>query len=179
MKAVLDSVDKDLFVNMKPVGFVPYYIDKKKMPRVHNKYLSRDIGSLTDTKTVSQKTNLTFMVRQSMGAFLKKLHKFSSLNDATLIYSMWRGYENTAYTKSFLDLCRSLGMRIEYLHASGHAYREQLENAVNCLNPKTLIPIHTENAENFREMHGNVVLLEDGEIWGFTDGSFSTISCRS
>jgi ribonuclease J len=99
-----------------------------------------------------------------MGQFLKRLDKLSPLDGSTLIYSFWKGYEDTAPTKRFLDVCRSLGINIEYLHASGHAYREQLESAIMRLNPTTLVPIHTESAECFQEMHSNVVILNDGEI---------------
>ena len=162
MKAVTEGVKAPLLI-LNEVGFVPYYIDKKKTPRIH-KYLASDIQNFSGAETVSKMTNLTFMVRQSMGDFLVRLDKLTPLAGSTLIYSMWQGYENTGPTKKFLDLCRSLGMNIEYLHTSGHAYREQLETAVHRLNPKTLVPIHTESAEAFREMHGNVVLLDDGEV---------------
>ena len=75
---------------------------------------------------------------------------------------MWRGYENAACTKKFLSLCRSLGMNIDYLHASGHAYREQLDTCVLRTNPTALVPIHTESTELFRDMHNNVITLDDG-----------------
>lgn len=160
MKAVLDRVAHMLIV--EPVGFMPRYIDAEKTPRSH-KYLIGDIQTFCGAKTVAKMTNLTFMVRQTMGKFLMRLNELSPLAGSTLIYSMWRGYENTASTKQFLNLCRSLGMRTEYLHASGHAYRQLLETAILRMNPSALIPIHTQSAETFREMHDNVVLLEDGE----------------
>lgn len=167
-KAILDTVARMLFVN--PVGFVPHYINAGKTPRAH-KYLitNRDMdwnGSQTfsNAKAVSKMTNLTFLVRQTMGEFLKRLNDLTPLAGSTLIYSMWRGYESKPQTKDFLDLCKSIGMRIEYLHASGHAYREMLEGTILNLKPETLIPIHTESAELFHEMHDHVVLLEDGQI---------------
>lgn len=159
-KAILDRMAKLLVV--EPVGFVPHFISEEKTPRSH-KYLASDIQSFSGMKTVAKMTNLTFLVRQSMGKFLTLLDKQTPLYGSTLIYSMWRGYEAAVPTKKFLDLCRSLGMRIEYLHTSGHAYRELLETAVLRLNPDVLIPIHTESAEMFREIHGNVVLTDDGE----------------
>lgn len=166
MKAVTDRTANLLLVN--PVGFVANYIDKVKTPRAH-RYLQNDIGSFSGAETVSKMTNLTFMVRQSMGDFLKRLNKFTPLADSTLIYSMWKGYEEHGRTKEFLDVCRELGMKIEYAHASGHAYREQLETAISRLNPKTLVPIHTESGAAFRELHGNVVTLDDGEVLDLTD----------
>ncbi|MDL2214233.1 MBL fold metallo-hydrolase [Clostridia bacterium OttesenSCG-928-O13] len=159
-KAVLDRIARMLIV--EPVGFVPHYINEEKTPRAH-KYLISDIQNFSNAESIAKMTNLTFLVRQTMGKFLTNLDKLCPLNGSTLIYSMWRGYENTVPTKKFLDLCRSLGMNVEYLHTSGHAYRELLETAILRLNPGMLVPIHTESAETFREMHSNVALLEDGE----------------
>jgi ribonuclease J len=161
MSAILDRVGMPLLVN--PIGFVPRYIGEKT-PRSH-KYLLSDIHSFSGTEAISKMTNLTFMVRQSMGLFLERLNKLTPLLGSELIYSMWHGYEKTVYTRAFLDLCQSLGMRIHYLHTSGHAYREQLDTAVLRLNPAALVPIHTESAGVFREFHDNVVLLKDGEFY--------------
>jgi flagellar motor component MotA len=68
--------------------------------------------------------------------------------------------------KAFLDLCESMGIKIVDLHASGHAYRNQLEETVQRLKPRVLVPIHTENAELFAEhLHDNVVTINDGELY--------------
>jgi ribonuclease J len=160
MKAIMDGVGSFSFKN--PVGFVPRYIDREKEPRIHQ-YLAKDINGFNNANAVAGMNNLTFMVRQSMGPFLRRLDGIAPLTGSTLMYSIWRGYEQAPYTKSFLDLCRSLGMTIEYIHASGHAYREQLETAAARLKPAALIPIHTESAETFREFHNNVVLLHNGD----------------
>jgi len=161
MNAIIGRAGMVLYAD--PVGFVPHYISEEKTPRAY-KYLISEIQRFNNAEVISKMTNLTFMVRQSMGRFLRVLNKLTPLTDSTLIYSMWRGYEDTEYTKRFLDLCSSLGMRIEYLHASGHAYREQLETAVLRLNPTALVPIHTESAELFREFHDKVLVLKDGDV---------------
>jgi len=162
MEAITDKIAHMLIHN--PVGFVPHYINEKDTPRSY-KYLANNFQSFCGAEAISKMTSLTFMVRQTMGEFLKRLDKLSPLAGSTLIYSIWKGYEDTVLTKKFLDTCRSLGMNIEYLHASGHVYREQLEYAIAHLKPAALIPIHTENAGCFREMHDNVVMLEDGHSY--------------
>jgi len=162
MTAISDAAD-NFAPLVSPVGFMPHYIDSEKTPRAH-KYFQRNYQLFSGLEAVSKMTNLTFMVRQTMGDFLKKLDRITPLRDSTLIYSMWRGYENVGRTKEFMDLCRELGMRIEYLHVSGHAYREQLETAIMQLNPATVVPIHTESAESFSEMHDNVVILDNTDI---------------
>lgn len=163
-KAILDRMAKQLILD--PVGFVPHFISREKMPRAH-KYLVSDIQNFSSTEAVAKMSNLTFLVRQSMGRFLERLNQLSPLHGSALIYSMWRGYENTMQTKRFLNLCKSIGIKIEYLHTSGHAYHEVLEGIISNLKPETLIPIHTESAESFCEIHSNVRLLRDGELLQF------------
>lgn len=163
-KAILDRMAKQLI--LEPVGFVPHFISGEKTPRAYQ-YLASDIKSFSSAEAVAKMSNLTFLVRQSMGRFLERLNQLSPLRGSTLIYSIWRGYENTTPTKRFLDLCKSIGMRIEYLHTSGHASRESLEGTISNLKPKMLIPIHTESAGSFCEIHSNVRLLRDGELLQF------------
>lgn len=43
-------------------------------------------------------------------------------------------------------------------HCSGHASRQDLEGAIKAINPKVLIPIHTECAEDFKKIHANVMV---------------------
>jgi mRNA degradation ribonuclease J1/J2 len=78
---------------------------------------------------------------------------------------MWNGYKRAKPVRDFLELCESLGMNIMDSHASGHAYRSQLESAILKVSPKTLIPVHTESAGEFGALHKNVVLLKDREVF--------------
>jgi len=39
-----------------------------------------------------------------------------------------------------------------YLHTSGHADIETIKNVCNIINPKMLIPIHSENPSEFKNM---------------------------
>ena len=47
-------------------------------------------------------------------------------------------------------------------HCSGHASKQDLIEFVNTVNPKVLIPIHTENAEEFKKVHDKVKIVEKG-----------------
>jgi len=49
------------------------------------------------------------------------------------------------------------------VHCSGHASKQDLEEVVRRINPKVLIPIHTQNAEDFKKIHPNVILLKKNE----------------
>lgn len=46
-------------------------------------------------------------------------------------------------------------------HVSGHASAPQLKRFIEGVNPKTIIPIHTQNAAGFQSWHDSVYLLKD------------------
>ena len=82
------------------------------------------------------------------------------------ILSMWKGYVkegSPAYNK---DLAKSVGEIFELMHTSGHIDMKDMRDFLSILNPKGVIPIHTENPKQFAEEFGNewqVHLFNDGE----------------
>lgn len=80
--------------------------------------------------------------------------------------SMWKGYvekDCEAYNPS---LAKSLGKNYEYLHTSGHCDMKSLREVFRLLQPKAIIPIHTESPEAFAKEFGDewhIVVLNDGE----------------
>lgn len=97
-------------------------------------------------------------VRNSMLRYLKSLARKMSFENGLLIYSFWSGYRETESMKSFLSECEKLGLRIVTLHTSGHADEETIKKLIETINPKELIPIHTENAQRFREIAPDITL---------------------
>jgi ribonuclease J len=72
--------------------------------------------------------------------------------------AMWEGYLEGQ--KPFWDENQ---VTIIKLHASGHAYVEDLVKFTETLKPKNIIPIHTENADKFKDyFKSNIIKLEDG-----------------
>jgi len=51
----------------------------------------------------------------------------------------------------------------EGFHASGHASKKDLRWAIETVDPDTIIPVHTDNPEWFRENFENAVLLKNGQ----------------
>lgn len=85
-----------------------------------------------------------------------------------LIYSMWDGYLEPDHADK--DLLRYIGGRkIVHLHTSGHAYVETIAKLIETVNPKVIIPMHTERAEEFSSIpefarwKDRVKVLTDGE----------------
>ncbi|KKL04582.1 hypothetical protein LCGC14_2614600, partial [marine sediment metagenome] len=51
----------------------------------------------------------------------------------------------------------------EGFHASGHASKKDLRWAIETVDPDTIIPVHTDNPEWFKENFENAVLLKNGQ----------------
>jgi ribonuclease J len=47
-----------------------------------------------------------------------------------------------------------------YIHASGHLNYDQIREVVKTVQPKVLIPVHTQHPEVFQNFHDNVILPE-------------------
>lgn len=62
--------------------------------------------------------------------------------------------------QNFLSECEKLGLRIVTLHTSGHADESTIKKLIETIKPKVLIPIHTENAQRFREFSPKLVIGE-------------------
>lgn len=108
-------------------------------------------------------------VRQSMSGFIGKY--LSSLPHSeqrkrhVLIYSMWKGYAKSAYTRKFLKAVEDMGVEVVYLHCSGHAYADTLKSFVEAVSPDLLVPVHCEEKDRavFAGIYENCIMPEDGE----------------
>lgn len=87
--------------------------------------------------------------------------------DGQMIYSMWKGYLEEEHADE--HLLRFIGGRpFAFLHTSGHAYVETIARLIRLVNPKIIIPMHTEHPEDFistpefAPYHNRVKVLRDG-----------------
>lgn len=89
-------------------------------------------------------------------------HIFKSkrlIKGASVIFSQWEGYLDEV--KDFWEKNK---VEIIPLHVSGHAYVKDLVKFAQAINPKHIVPIHTQKAERFKELfETDVILLEDGQ----------------
>ena len=78
---------------------------------------------------------------------------------------MWRGYEKKKGTKEFIDYLKSRNFTVNHIHSSGHADLPTLEKMVNAVAPKKLVPIHTFNSQDYKNIFmAPVKELKDGEV---------------
>jgi ribonuclease J len=96
---------------------------------------------------------------------IEKLLKATDLIFANIIYSQWLGYLTPEFSdEKTVLLYKKLQEDYNwiYAHTSGHADLESLQQFASSLQPKVLIPIHTEHKNEFHAYFENTHILEDG-----------------
>ena len=83
-------------------------------------------------------------------------------------FSMWNGYLDETRAAYNPALAKSVGNEYRYMHTSGHCDMKSLEELISELDPKAIIPIHTDNPRAFADLFCDkwpVILLNDGEYF--------------
>jgi len=91
-----------------------------------------------------------------------------------IIYSQWKGYLEDDSVKGGVEVLKRLrnDPRVNYVyaHTTGHALLEDLQRLAGALNPRILIPVHTDYPQEFKEYFQNVIQLEDGQELDLAEG---------
>jgi len=108
--------------------------------------------------------NLSCAVMLIRPTVLDYLKKIDGIDGATVVWSQWEGYLKEHYNKEFQDFMRQKDMNFVSIHTSGHATVHTMKFLVNELQPKRIIPIHTNHPESFHGLFGDfsVVTIKDG-----------------
>lgn len=102
-------------------------------------------------KNTIAKKRFLMTVRPSMIGYLENLSELVAFTGGMLFYALWKGYQEQPYVQKFLDFMESKGVKIHTLHTSGHANAETIDELISKISPKTIVPIHTENADYFKK----------------------------
>ena len=119
-------------------------------------YNKRKITSLE----ISKNKNRILLLSRDNSVFPRLIKEIKDVKGSKIIYSMWDGY----LSDEFRQYCKTKGLIIKYVHTSGHATLEDLQEFAKALNPRTLIPIHTFEAAKYPDLFENVKILKDGEV---------------
>ena len=95
-------------------------------------------------------SNFMMCVRSSMKQYLENYPEGFSFEGCTMFYSMWEGYKKEKNMKEFLEFMEEKGVKIISLHTSGHADEKDFDKLIKKVEPKIIIPVHTENSEWFK-----------------------------
>ncbi|MFZ5681309.1 MAG: MBL fold metallo-hydrolase [Bradyrhizobiaceae bacterium] len=79
-----------------------------------------------------------------------------------LIYSMWPGYLDRDRSQ-LASWCQKQAVALEIAHTSGHAEPDSLARLAEALNPRMVVPIHTEAPQVMGSLIPNVRALRDGD----------------
>nr|WP_314387811.1 MBL fold metallo-hydrolase [uncultured Fusobacterium sp.] len=109
-------------------------------------------------------SNFMMCIRSSMKQYLEKYPEGFSFEGCTLFYSMWEGYKKEKNTKEFLEFMEEKGVKIISLHTSGHADEKDFDKLIKKVEPKIIIPVHTENSEWFKRYENYEVIYDKNII---------------
>ena len=136
--------------------------------------LEKRVGVETAPDDILGRDGFVMLVRknsnpdpQYKSVFEKKRDELYHL-DGQIIYSMWDGYLKPEHAdQALLDYIGD--RRYVQLHTSGHAYVETIARLIETVQPKVIVPMHTEKADEFTSIpafaayQGRVKVLQDGE----------------
>jgi glycerophosphoryl diester phosphodiesterase len=108
---------------------------------------------------------------------IDKVLNYIEVDASNIIYSQWLGYLKEEFSDiKTVELFKNLKENNNwvYAHTSGHADLSALQKFASSLNPKKLIPIHTEYKDKFVEHFDNVMILDDNESFDIDNDKLST-----
>ena len=151
----------DNFKNLMVI--FPYYTSKR-LAKEGNKNILYQFKKYKISKEEigSQPDKYVMIIRPSMQ---KDLENIKGIDGGNLIYSMWEGYMKKDNTKEFLQYFEKRNFTFNSIHTSGHADIDTLKQMIEAINPKNIVPIHTFNARDYKNIFSVPILeLKDGEI---------------
>lgn len=125
-----------------------------------------------DTEFVANNKFIDFVAEHGYVLVARQGERFDNLlnrlpdNGRVKYLSMWEGYLDESKAAYSPVLAKSVGDKYRYMHTSGHSDMKSLEELISMLQPKAIIPIHTDNPQAFAGLFCDkwpVILLNDGE----------------
>jgi ribonuclease J len=117
---------------------------------------------ITKQEISNNMASIVMLVRPSMRRYLEGIQ---NLQGGNLIYSLWSGYRGKKATSDFLNYLKSKGFQIFEMHTGGHAGLRTLQEMVDAVQPKAIVPIHTFGGDSYKDSFNVPVRrLKDGEI---------------
>jgi ribonuclease J len=83
--------------------------------------------------------------------------------NTSCLYSFWHGYLKRPEWSNCLKVLTDQGCAFSERHTSGHVFVEDCVEFVRQIQPKCIVPIHTQAPERFPALFKNVRLIKDGE----------------
>jgi ribonuclease J len=98
-------------------------------------------------------------------SMMRDVEEADCLAGSRLIHSMWGGYLKQETNRRFLKWLQQNGIPLEECHTSGHASVEDLGKLRDVFSSALVVPVHTNQPDQYEELFGNVQRYADGEWW--------------
>lgn len=145
------------FPNLKV--FYPHSQTKYIYKTIGEEYAKRFSSYYISKDELKKNQGRVFMLaRPSMVKDIEKI----GFQDGLFIYSLWSGYREGESQKKFESVLSRLGFQWISLHTSGHADVDDLKRVIEELMPKRIVPIHTNQPEDFEHLSDMLKLPDDG-----------------
>lgn len=147
----------------KEVRVLYAYAHAKKLAEYDKKLLYKyKKAKIEWDEILTNPQNMVILSRDNFYFRRVVLRKLETTSGSKAIYSMWHGYiEKTDLPKVIV----SHNIELVEIHTSGHAYVKDLKELAFAINPGCLVPIHTFYPEEYRNIHGDIVQLNDGQTY--------------
>jgi ribonuclease J len=99
------------------------------------------------------------------GSMAREFAAAIPLERAAAIWSMWAGYLENESGRRTHQWLTDHAIPLHHLHASGHAMVKDLQRLAVTIDPRVVVPIHTNHPELFADLLDNVIRHADGEWW--------------
>ena len=135
--------------------------------KVFDEFRTRISRQRVGNSVFADPSHYVYFVRCPNKELVNKLRIKGTIN---IIYSQWEGYlkeEHKNYCTDYINTLKNdPGISFHTIHTSGHAIVSDLLTIAKAINPKVIVPIHTNSPEKFKNTFGkegftNIKLWED------------------
>ena len=153
-KYVLNQLDAFAEAGKKYTDFYDFRRKRRIPLKPQNNESDEKLENFNDEKRHMREDGFVMLVSE-YEYYEDLMKEFEDLNPI-LIYSLWKGYIDKdigrhAFNPKLSEFCKKHNA-ID-MHTSGHAYPEMIEDVINAVDPKELIPIHTEDRDGFLSLN--------------------------
>ena len=145
--------------------YFPPRLTKRLTERDQRQYiysLNPRENKVTYTDISATPERYVMLVRPSVVEFLQKIEA----KQIRFVKSIWSGYWDEPQIARFRQWIEANCEQLPDIHSSGHADIASLQHIVEFVNPKHLVPIHTDSPERFAELFpdSKIILPNDHEV---------------
>ncbi|MHA1799559.1 MAG: MBL fold metallo-hydrolase [Candidatus Helarchaeota archaeon] len=154
---LLESLDKDpnIEVPSPKSDLLIYNRNLKRYLKWEKEFFNYD--NLVDEEYVRNNQEKLIMALDFV--YFQEIIDIKPINGSLFLHSMSEAWDERDLSDEIKkNWCNKFNLKYLQAHSSGHCTKEEIFENINNINPKLIIPIHTEHSELFKEKFENVYL---------------------